>query len=515
MFRIFKNHFKILGVLILFSNYLSAQNEIFFKKPLKFEVTEKINSEISKGSVFNAESIAYILEVGDATLSIKAKNEDGKSVIIPFKKLNLLNFQINKDLDEIWEKNLLNNGTYESLLKNGYQYELRNELNLEAVSYINTLEKNGCFFKDKYFEDFLYTIINKIHSGNLNDDRPGNFYIKILKDPEPNAFALPNGCIIISTGLLSTIQSEDELAGIIAHEIAHFVLDHQVLNHNKELERNKRAEFWSAFATVIAAGADAYLSIKNADYFPGLITTSTTVFASVFSNDVLNRLGIKYNQSQETAADRISNEILETLKYDKNGLSAALLRMKKYFISTGNYLALSGSGTHPSMDDRIKVLGDKPDLKKFIQADFLKKNSLVNSENAWHELWHNANQKLALELVNRNISNGIGTESDYLVKAIALRRLSNSKESNDEVLKSLSIAKNLNINPISWIFREEGITHLRMGNKTEAKKAFENYLTKLNEHYSGFKEIDGKGYLNNIREEIIWTRTMIFKSEKL
>ena len=158
-----------------------------------------------------------------------------------------------------------------NLLSKGLQYELRNESNNEAIEYINTLNKYNRFFEDEYFEDYMYTLINKIHKGILNDERPGNIYLKILKDPEPNAFALTNGCIVVTTGLLSTIQSEDELIGILAHEIAHFALDHQIINYNKEQDRKKRAEFWATFATVAAASADVYLSINNDNHIPGVL----------------------------------------------------------------------------------------------------------------------------------------------------------------------------------------------------------------------------------------------------
>ena len=55
--------------------------------------------------------------------------------------------------------------------------------------------------------------------------------------------------------------------------------------------------------------------------------------------------------------------------------------------------------------------------------------------------------------------------------------------------------------------KEEGITHLRMNNKIEAKKCFENYLADLNLYKSETK--DNGQVINN---EITWAKTMIYKS---
>lgn len=458
-----------------------GQTEIKFKEPLKIMAIEKVNSKVKKGVILTATGLTSTDNDGFPIVTVIAKDIDGSSANFEAEKLKLFEFKEIDNIDKAWDKHLLLDNTYSNLLNNGFQYELRNDLNNDAIEYINTLTTYDRFFDDEYFEDYLYTLINKIHSGILQDKRPGNIYIKIIKDPGPNAFALPNGCIIISTGLLSTIQSEDELVGILAHEVAHFALDHQVLNYNKEIDRKKRAEFWATFATVIAASADVYLTVNNKNHIPGVLTASTAIVASVFSDEIMKRLGVKYNQAQESEADNASKEILEVLKYDKLGLSAALQRIKNYCIMTGNYLALSGSGTHPSLDTRISLLGQVNNLETFVQPTFLKKVSFINSYNAWIELWYFAHHLAANDLASRNIANGVATESDYLVKAVVKRRLSNTLESNEEVINLLGKAKSLNVTPFILLNKEEGITFLRLNKTAEAKKSFQTYLTLINE----------------------------------
>lgn len=494
---------------------LYGQIEITFKEPLKIIATERINSEVKKGETISAIGITSSYIEGFKIFSIIAKNTDGNSVSFDLKKINLFAFIEIDNNNNVWDKHLLIDGTYLNLLTKGLQYDLRKDLNNDALEYINTLSNYDRFFDDEYFEDYLYTLLNKIHLGILKDKRPGNIFIKIIKDPEPNAFSLPNGCIIISTGLLSTIQSEDELVGILAHEVAHFVLDHQVLNYNKEIDRKKRAEFWATFSTVVAASADVYLSVNNKNHIPGVLTASTAIVASVFSDEIINKLGAKYSQAQETEADNASKEILLVLKYDKLGLSAALQRIKDYCIITGNYLALSGSGTHPSLDDRISVLGKVDNPEKFVQPTFLKKVSLINSYNAWIELWYFAHHIAASDLATRNITNGVATESDYIVKAVVNRRLSNTTESNEEVIILLSKAKSLNVTPFILLNKEEGITYIRLNKKVEAKKSFQTYLTLLNELKERNEVKELKNNNKELDEEISWTKKMIFKVDNL
>ncbi|MEM7595428.1 MAG: M48 family metalloprotease, partial [Cyanobacteria bacterium P01_A01_bin.83] len=52
------------------------------------------------------------------------------------------------------------------------------------------------------------------------------YEFNIVEDPTPNAFALPGGKIFFHTGMLELMDSEAELAGVLAHEIAHSVLSH-------------------------------------------------------------------------------------------------------------------------------------------------------------------------------------------------------------------------------------------------------------------------------------------------
>lgn len=78
--------------------------------------------------------------------------------------------------------------------------------------------------KDKDLTEYLNRVGSRIAAVSSRPDL--SFKIGILNSEEVNAFACPGGYIFITTGTLKKVQSESELAGIIAHEIGHIVLFH-------------------------------------------------------------------------------------------------------------------------------------------------------------------------------------------------------------------------------------------------------------------------------------------------
>jgi len=118
---------------------LYGQTEINFTEPLKIVSTEKISSEIKKGAILSATGLSYSYNDGFPVLAVIAKNIDGSSTKFEPKKLTLFEFKEIDNIDKAWDKHLLIGGTYTNLLTNGFQYEVRNDLNNDAIEYIKYL----------------------------------------------------------------------------------------------------------------------------------------------------------------------------------------------------------------------------------------------------------------------------------------------------------------------------------------------------------------------------------------
>ena len=173
------------------------------------------------------------------------------------------------------------------LEKKGIQNSLRAEMEKDALEYISKVKAYGLEFNDPYLENYIYSLIAKIAPVTIVDGRPGNVNLLILEDATLNACIYPNGTLVINTGLLSALHSEDELVAILSHEIAHFILDHSIDNVNKNKARQKRAEFWAALATGVAAVAEGVVASQNKYYVPGAATLGVAMMASTIASNVI------------------------------------------------------------------------------------------------------------------------------------------------------------------------------------------------------------------------------------
>lgn len=348
----------------------------------------------------------------------------------------------------------------------------------------------------------------------MNDGRPGILNIHIIKDLSPNAFIFPNGSLFISTGLLSTVNSEEELIGVLTHEVSHFVLDHSIININKATARQKRAEFWAAFATGIAAAADVYAVSNNQYHTPGSLTMSTAILAYSIAESINQRFGLQYSREQEMEADKCAVELMKFIKINPTALSSALAKIKDYCIITGNYLSLTGEGAHPAIDERINAIG-QPSIFQDINYD--KTISFINTFNASLEF---SNQHFAASriLTERNILANVATEEDYLMLAMVNIYMYDNEEKNFEALRLINIAKQISVYPTINQSKQEAIVLIRLRKIDEAKSSLIKYRELLDKENSNLEKNNNQrewSYKNYINNEYEWTQKMINKVSKL
>ena len=132
---------------------------------------------------------------------------------------------------------------------------------------VSNLEKLGYTFDDPYLLLYLYFLLLKVFLNRKMDGFSYNMNIVIANDDSMNAYVFPNGTMIINTGLLANVHTEDELVAIMAHEIGHFATNHSLVTIQKQEQRANRAEAWAALATVLAAGTEVYMCSQG--YYTG------------------------------------------------------------------------------------------------------------------------------------------------------------------------------------------------------------------------------------------------------
>lgn len=189
-----------------------------------------------------------------------------------------------------------------------------------------------------YDDPAAYAYLNKI--GMLlsyRSDLPntyGGYHFQILDSDEINAFAAPGGFIFVTRGMLRCADSEDAVAAILAHEIAH-------VTHRHGLAAIKSSR-WTKVGTLLGVEAAKRYTSEE-------IATLVSVFEESI-DDVINTLVVSgYSREQEREADRGAVTILTRLGYDPGALEGMLQQMKRRLKPGGHDFAR----THPDPQERI------------------------------------------------------------------------------------------------------------------------------------------------------------------
>lgn len=421
--------------------------------------------------------------------------QDGTAIPLTNKIDKALDFEI-KSIDDLWNAAILQD-VIPMLMKNGTQVDLRTETEQKTLEYIYAIKTHNMEFNDPYLLNYLYTLIAKIAPSTLIDGRPGSINLIIEDNPDINAGTYPNGTIVINTGLLAALHTEDELVAVLAHEVAHFVLDHSMQNINAQIKRQERAAIGAAIATIltgIAEGAAAYYS--NGYYMPGVATAAVAIGATAIACQAVIDLGMEYSQRQEFEADAYAIQVLDFLGYDHNALASALTRLEDIMLIERSKAMYFSSSSHPALVDRINEAG-VADLKTDVDFERMMSFAITNSAFTKYD---SRRFREAMNDVTRNIQNGVATADDYLIKANCLLALSDTDTSNKEALALVQKAKELQPDNVN-IYKAEILAELRLKNYQKA-------IAELNEYSGYLNEMDK--VLPTILNESLWKQSYNF-----
>jgi beta-barrel assembly-enhancing protease len=197
----------------------------------------------------------------------------------------------------------------------------------------------------------LTAYLNKICAViTINSPRPdiyNGYHVAILDSNEINAFATSGGHIYVTRGLINAARTEDALAGVIAHEVAHIQLKHSI-----KAIKNSRITQALLVTGTSAAGAAAGMDVRQL----------TDVMNESVGEIVQTLVNNGYSQSQEFEADNTAMSLMASAKYNPSGLIDMLKSLSS--------VQTSGSGfgkTHPSPAQRIA--NAQKSLSKYKVAD--------------------------------------------------------------------------------------------------------------------------------------------------
>jgi predicted Zn-dependent protease len=176
-----------------------------------------------------------------------------------------------------------------------------------------------------------------IHSERA--DLPWNF--GVIDADTVNAFAMPGGSVLVSYGLVRRLQSESELAAVLAHEIAHVVKKHQLSAIQSSLNSDVLAGFGKE-----AAGR----AVARRGDVTGLGGKAANAGVDALKNGVFLR---PLDRGMEYDADRMAVVLATRSGYDPYGLVAVMQTLSQV---TGDGSGASIFDTHPSPQDRLGEL---------------------------------------------------------------------------------------------------------------------------------------------------------------
>ena len=179
--------------------------------------------------------------------------------------------------------------------------------------------------------------VNKICNALvINSPRPeifNGYHANVLDTDEINAFATPGGHIFITRGLINCTSSEDALASVLAHEIAHIQLEHGL----KAIKNSRitQAILITGTSTAGAAGYD--------------LGEMTGVFSESVNEIVTTMVSNGYSRSQELDADSMAMSLLYLAGYEPSSLLEMLKVLEK---EQGGHPG-GFNKTHPTPAQRI------------------------------------------------------------------------------------------------------------------------------------------------------------------
>jgi beta-barrel assembly-enhancing protease len=207
---------------------------------------------------------------------------------------------------------------------------------------VKGLRDSGQIVEDPEVAEYIQSIGSRLASNAHEGGYRFNFFV--VKDPQINAFALPGGFVGVNAGLLTATDNESELAGVLAHEIAHVTQRHIA----RSIQNSGRTNMASA-AAVLAAILIGATTGMPPDALMGTISAAQGLA-------IQQQIG--FTRGNEAEADRVGMIFLDGAGYDPNGMPSFFWTMQQRSGSAGAMIP-ELLRTHPVTTERIAETRDR------------------------------------------------------------------------------------------------------------------------------------------------------------
>lgn len=186
---------------------------------------------------------------------------------------------------------------------------------------------------DPLVNEYVSGLGHRLASYTAEPGRDYKFFV--VAEESVNAFAIPGGYIGLHSGLITTAEEESELAGVVAHEIAHVTQNH-IARIVEDMQKVSLPVMLGMLGVILASGG-------NADVAQA---------ALIGGQAALIQRQINFTRSHEAEADRIGIRTLAEAGYDPEGMAQFFSRMDRVNLAYGKGPS-EFLRTHPVTSNRI------------------------------------------------------------------------------------------------------------------------------------------------------------------
>jgi beta-barrel assembly-enhancing protease len=209
---------------------------------------------------------------------------------------------------------------------------------LEQVDLLDKrLEREGLVLEDEATSAYLNRVGQSLLVPRGLKLENVNWKFRALRDAQPNAFALPNGSVYISTGMLSLMDNESQLAAVLAHEMTHVLHRHTYLQN-----RSNRKKFLT-MNIIAAVGA----------YAPGGVPGAVITIVTAVAPFIVMATMFGYSRDLEREADLKGIDMMLAAEYPPEEM-VSIMKLLNRDIEGENIRLFYND--HPALDERIKYL---------------------------------------------------------------------------------------------------------------------------------------------------------------
>lgn len=213
-----------------------------------------------------------------------------------------------------------------TVMSSGQEMDFKTERTIGESLALEGFSRYGLPVNNRPLQRYVNLIGMAVAQNSLRPGLPYRFVV--VDNPLKNAFACPGGIIFICSGLIDILENEAQLAGLLAHEVAH-------VGHKHALKTIQQARFYKG----IQKGLGSMKGEKGRQFAEGIQALQTTLFDK----------GL--DQSMEFEADLTAMRTAYKTGYRPSGMVQVLIELKK--IQSNSHKKGSWFSTHPPLGENM------------------------------------------------------------------------------------------------------------------------------------------------------------------